>query len=251
MTLRLDHIVIYVPDLARAMADYTELGFRVEPGGTHARTENALISFADGSYLELLALQKNWKRPLIKLAAKLGFIERSAAKKTDMYWRLLRWISRGTGIVDWCAGTDDIAATLEQWERAGLDHLGHQAFDRTRPDGQVAKWYLGSAKTMDLPFLIEDISARDIRVPATGIDAHPNGAIGISQISLAVDDPEKMRARFEALGLSQMDKTNIQMTAHTPGQSRLAISITHNGGKTYALDPEKSHRARIEMTAQI
>jgi len=153
MTLHLDHVVIYVADLNRAMADYTALGFTVTRGGAHARTENALISFADGTYLELLALKPGKTRPIIRMAARLGLIERSAEKKTDMYWRLLRWISSGSGIVDWCAGTDDIAATLESWERAGLDHLGHQAFDRTRPDGKIAKWYLDGPAVFDRGYI--------------------------------------------------------------------------------------------------
>ena len=141
--MHLDHIVIFVRDLRQAVEDYTALGFQVEPGGRHARTENALIIFADGTYLELLALQKNWKRPLIRLAVKLGLVARSADKSTDMYGRLLHWICSGTGIVDWCAGTEDMAATMTLWEKEFDDTLGYQEFDRIRPDGKVAKWYLG------------------------------------------------------------------------------------------------------------
>ena len=57
LDLRLDHAVIAVADLAAAMADYEALGFTVRFGGEHPgrRTHNALIYFADGSYLELIA----------------------------------------------------------------------------------------------------------------------------------------------------------------------------------------------------
>ncbi len=54
--LAVDHIVIMVPDLNAAIRDYTELGFTVIPGGSHpAGTHNALIAFADGAYIELIA----------------------------------------------------------------------------------------------------------------------------------------------------------------------------------------------------
>jgi hypothetical protein len=38
------------------VADFNELGFTLTPGGTHpAETQNALVCFQDGTYLELLA----------------------------------------------------------------------------------------------------------------------------------------------------------------------------------------------------
>ncbi len=56
----IDHVVILVKDLAQATADYTELGFTVVPGGEHSdgASHNALIAFADGSYIELFAFKR-------------------------------------------------------------------------------------------------------------------------------------------------------------------------------------------------
>jgi hypothetical protein len=49
---RLDHLVMLVGYLDRAVRDYEELGFTVTPGGEHADglTHNALIPFRDRSY---------------------------------------------------------------------------------------------------------------------------------------------------------------------------------------------------------
>ena len=57
MPLSLDHIVILVDELEAAITHYEALGFTVQRGGTHAdgATHNALVGFADGSYLELIA----------------------------------------------------------------------------------------------------------------------------------------------------------------------------------------------------
>ena len=54
---QIDHVVIKVTDLDRAMADYEALGFSVVRGGEHPMwgSRNALVCFADGSYLELIA----------------------------------------------------------------------------------------------------------------------------------------------------------------------------------------------------
>src|SRR6266545_8295306 len=56
MITGIDHIIIAVADLNVAVRSYRGLGFTVVPGGRHPiGTHNALISFADGSYLELIA----------------------------------------------------------------------------------------------------------------------------------------------------------------------------------------------------
>src|SRR5690349_16737047 len=60
MSFTIDHVVILVQDLDTASADYTDLGFTVVPGGEHTggATHNALIAFADGTYLELIAFKR-------------------------------------------------------------------------------------------------------------------------------------------------------------------------------------------------
>src|SRR5262249_12580966 len=68
----IDHIVIAVPDLDRAAQSYASLGFTVVQGGRHpVGTHNALIGFADGAYIELIAFyekntQHKWWEPLQK-----------------------------------------------------------------------------------------------------------------------------------------------------------------------------------------
>ena len=55
----IDHIVILVSELESAIADYTALGFSVVRGGDHPGvTHNALVAFADGTYLELIAFKQ-------------------------------------------------------------------------------------------------------------------------------------------------------------------------------------------------
>ena len=53
----LDHVVLVVLDLQRAVEEHRARGFTVMPGGVHAGalTQNALVGLADGSYLELIA----------------------------------------------------------------------------------------------------------------------------------------------------------------------------------------------------
>ena len=118
-----------------------------------------------------------------------------AEKKSDMYWRLLRWICSGQGLVDWCALAPDTVAALATCKEEGFEIVPPQEFERMRPDGKVAKWLLGSAKHMALPFLIEDITDRQIRVPQVATENHGNGATGILGIIMAAD----IRAEYQTV----------------------------------------------------
>ena len=56
MLTGIDHLVVVVPDLEAGIAAYEGLGFTVVRGGRHpVGTHNALMAFADGSYMELIA----------------------------------------------------------------------------------------------------------------------------------------------------------------------------------------------------
>src|SRR5437762_13520778 len=59
MLRQLDHVVFVARDLQAAIEDHRRRGFTVTPGGEHADhlTHNALIAFADGTYLVLVAFR--------------------------------------------------------------------------------------------------------------------------------------------------------------------------------------------------
>ena len=63
MDPQFDHAVIFVSDLEKAIADFADLGFDVVRGGSHGSTENALIIFANQTYLELLGVKPGWSWP--------------------------------------------------------------------------------------------------------------------------------------------------------------------------------------------
>jgi len=55
----IDHLVIMFKELEPDVSAYRDLGFTVVPGGEHpAGTHNALVAFADGAYLELIAFKR-------------------------------------------------------------------------------------------------------------------------------------------------------------------------------------------------
>ncbi|MBV7456671.1 VOC family protein [Acidovorax sp. sif1233] len=180
MPFALDHIVIAVADLQAAIADYRALGLQVLTGGQHpGRTShNALVVFADGAYLELIA----WRAPAPE----------------ERWYRTLR--DHGEGLVDFALRAPDTVQALADARARGLGTLtGPVDGGRLRPDGAQLRWQTARHATPDVPFLCGDITPRALRVPEGAARVHPNGAEGAAALTVAVHDLDATLARYQAL----------------------------------------------------
>ncbi len=196
MPTAIDHVVILVDDLDRAVSQYERLGFTVVPGGKHARfTHNALVTFQDGSYLELIA-----------------FYETPDADKDEGH-RWYRHVSQGGGLIDFAVGTDDVKAVVADAAGRGLSYSGPHPGQRSRPDGEQLAWQsamVGEGESVALPFVIEDITDRGLRVPAEA-STHANGVRGIEALIVAVDDLDAAVGGYQKLlGKDAPDGTGLK-----------------------------------------
>jgi hypothetical protein len=170
----LDHVVFVARDLAAAVEDYTRQGFTVTPGGEHAGgvTHNALVCFADGGYLELVA----FRRP----------------DPTHRWWRH----AASGGLADFALLSDDLAQDLA----ALKDLIVREAAEggRTRPDRVSLRWRAAFLRA-PLPFLIEDLTPRDLRVPGGDAVRHANGATGVATLVIAARDERSVDDSYERL----------------------------------------------------
>ncbi|MGB3331061.1 MAG: VOC family protein [Thermomicrobiales bacterium] len=170
MIRQLDHIVILVPALESAIPDAIAAGFTVVRGGQHATggTENALIAFADGTYVELIA-----------------FVDPSRPSTNPWYERL----TLGGGLVDYALLSDHVEADISRIRNAGVTMDDAWNLGRRRTDGERTEWTLAMAGHDGLPFLIQDLTPRTLRVPhdPSEID-HPNGARSVSGVVVLVPD---------------------------------------------------------------
>lgn len=182
MTHRLDHIVIGVNDLATAVASFERAGFRVTPGGEHSsgNTHNALVTFDDGAYLELIAFKDGQINP-------------------DHKWG--QRLAKGEGFLDFALGSSNLEAEAARLSEAGIEHNGVHPLGRLRPDGQRIDWLLLNPvnDVYPIPFLIDDITPRELRVPGGDASRHPVGATGVSGVRLLVADLGSAASRFAAL----------------------------------------------------
>lgn len=206
--LRLDHLVVLVNELPTAVTDYTAAGFRVVEGGRHADglTENALIGFQDGTYIELIAFT-------------------DAGDTRDNTWGWRQFAGRGGGLIDYCLASDDLAADVTRLRAAGLTVSNPTDGGRKRPDGAELRWR--SARIWqsgrELPFLIEDRTPRELRVPGGENTAQPNGVTGIRELLVAVADVERIAAEFAAL-------LEVEVPATRPDRKRDGLAAAFEAG---------------------
>lgn len=178
MPLSIDHIVIAVADLEAAARDYAALGFTVLPGGEHPRgSRNALVVFEDGAYLEIIA----FPRPVPDFR----------------WWQVLD--RAGPGLVDYAVLPDDFEADLARARAAGIVMDGPIEGGRLQPDGARLAWRSARPPEPDIPFLVTDVTPRDLRVPVGAARRHPNGVTGVAGVTVAVQDLVSSTARYRAL----------------------------------------------------
>jgi catechol 2,3-dioxygenase-like lactoylglutathione lyase family enzyme len=150
MILGIDHVLIAVEDLEKAMDLYRRLGFQVMPGGEHPTvgTHNALVPLANGSYLELIGVKKP------ELAQGFPFGK-----------QVLEALAGPNRLAGFVLETMDYNGDVQAIRDRGLEIAKAPPGGRVRPDGQQVSWRTAHPENPRLPFLIQDTTPRALRVP--------------------------------------------------------------------------------------
>src|SRR6185295_14022811 len=166
MFTRIDHVMICVPDLAAATAQYGRMGFNVYPGGVHTGkgTHNA-IAFNRDDYIELLAIRD---RAELQAAARPGTTAAGLANYVDA----------GGGLRYVILQSDDLAADVAAMRTRGIEVSDPLDGGRRTPGGRELKWknaVPGPKNPLPVVFIqhLTPIEERREQVPVAG--SHPNG----------------------------------------------------------------------------
>lgn len=193
----IDHVVVLVHDLDAAIEKWRADGYTITPGGVHAggQTHNALVCFADDSYVELIAFRD--------------------ANKTNHRWGRYR---NFPGVVDYAVAVDELPEFIRDIAQRGrLKYSDSQDGGRRRVDGVALQWRSSFPPEFakGLPFLIEDVTPRDLRVPVGDNRVHANGATGIVELNIVVPDVEAAEREFALLfgGVVSADRSSRQFDA--------------------------------------
>lgn len=194
----IDHAIVGVRDLEQAKATYERLGFQTTPLGRHVGwgTANYCLMFPD-DYLELL-----------------GIVDGSQFTNN-----LDRFLAAREGLLSLALHSTDPEATREAWQAAGLAPAEVAPLGRQLEDFELrfANVMLAPEATGGVPlFACAPLTPEAMR--RADWLAHPNGALGIASVTVAVEDPgalyEPMAQVFGSICLTETDDTLAVHTGH-------------------------------------
>jgi catechol 2,3-dioxygenase-like lactoylglutathione lyase family enzyme len=188
----IDHVTIageHLETMRKAFA--AETGVTPEYGGPHSNhaTEMALVSFPDGSYLELMGIQP-----------------KPDPKAVDMHvWS--KFLRNNAGPCAFAIRIPDVAAEVARLKSAGVPVGIAERSGRTRPDGVKLDWETATvgpgARGSLFPFLIRDMTPREKRVYPSG-KATTDRFGGVAQVVIGVRDLAAATAQYQrAFGLPE------------------------------------------------
>jgi hypothetical protein len=200
--LTIDHVSVAGMDVKQMQARLAAVGIPSEYGGPHSNhaTEMAQTSFADGSYLELIAVQP--KADPKALAAH--------------YWS--KQMQGDAGPAAWAVRAGDLTVEAQRLRATGIVVSMPVRSGRTRPDGVRLDW-----ETMNVgpepngtffPFLIHDFTPRPSRAFPKGAPATTKFS-GLKRVIIAVRDLRASAERYrKAFGLSgSVEEANADLDA--------------------------------------
>ena len=184
---QLDHLVVAIRSLDEGVAQFQALtGVTAGIGGKHPGrgTENALVSLGGGSYLEIIAPQKD-----AKLSAEDA---------------VMRGLARLT-IIDWAVRVIDVDEARASLQRAGFTTSPPQPGARLTPSGERLDWMtfgLAGAQIDSAPFFIR--WSPNTRHPAT---TAPSGCT-LERLTVADPRADRLTGMLRALDVRSVVVAN-------------------------------------------
>jgi catechol 2,3-dioxygenase-like lactoylglutathione lyase family enzyme len=194
----IDHALVGVRDLESARAQWTRLGFTLSPRGRHLGwgTANYCVMF-EHDYIELLGL----------VAPEQG------SNGLDTF------LAKREGLMSLAWASADRAATSASLSKAGI---ACSPADLARQFELPAETALVRVKLGLLPaaatpciasFVCQHLTPKLLRQPAWL--QHPNGAVGLKGVTVAVPDAPALTSAYDALcGGHNVNRTDNVLTVH-------------------------------------
>jgi catechol 2,3-dioxygenase-like lactoylglutathione lyase family enzyme len=196
MFIRIDHVMICVPDLPQGIEQYSKMGFNIYTGGTHTGkgTHNA-IAFNQDDYIELLAIRDQAEYQM------------AAGRSGSPDGRLTDFIAAGGGIRYVILQSDDLVAEVAAMRNRGVDVSDAIDGGRRTPAGQQLRWkaaVLGPMNPLPIIFIqhLTPLEERRKQVPVAR--NHPNGVYTLERAYIVTHDVEAAAATYaKVLGMPQ------------------------------------------------
>ena len=182
--IKIDHVATAVTDLKSMQPRFEAVtGIAMEYGGKHSNhaSEMALVSFPDGSYMEMIAIQPEADPKAVEAHEWSQFLKGNA------------------GPTAWALSVRNLKEERARLQAAGIRVSDEVPNGRARPDGLRLSWAtveMGSGpRGAFLPFLIQDFSRREDRIYPGGKPT-TDKYTGVAKVVLAVKDLNAAIAQY-------------------------------------------------------
>jgi hypothetical protein len=195
MFVRIDHVMICVPDLTRGIQQYHKMGFNIHPGGVHPGkgTHNA-IAFNRDDYVELLAIRDPSEY-------------KAAVASGGAHGGLEQFIAAGGGIRYIILQSDDLAQDVAGMRSRGIEVSDATDAGRRTPAGMELRWkfaVLGPKNPLPIFFIQHLTPVEERRKQVPGGAAHPNGVFTLERAYIVTPNAEADAAIYaKVLGMPQ------------------------------------------------
>lgn len=175
----IDHVLFAGAELQALETAFSRMGLTPEYGGEHGNgvTQNSLIGFDDGTYIELITTVDS--------------------DSTDD--ERIEFMERNAGPCGWAVEPEDMMAAIERASDHGVTTEEPFAMSRETPAGELAAWEIAALgdgiRGTKLPFFITDTQPRTNRVTPTESVAGTE-LTGIGLVVLAVEDLDESADLF-------------------------------------------------------
>jgi len=197
--LQIDHVTVAGSNLQKLQANLAAIGIETVYGGAHSNgaTEMALVSFPDGSYLELIAPQPK------------------ADPRALAHQPWAKFMQADAGPCAWAVREKNLAAEVARLKAAGIAVSKPVRNGRARPDGVRLEWETAQVGSEPMgtffPFLIHDFTPRAQRAFERGKPLNKDFE-GVAKVVIAVHDLAAALKRYhQAYGtppvIKQVDST--------------------------------------------
>ncbi|TPJ73018.1 VOC family protein [Mesorhizobium sp. B2-6-2] len=234
----LDHLVLPTRSLDAARSRLASLGFVVAPTGIHPfGTENACVFFADGTYLEPLAVG-NEQAARQAIAAGNVFIARDRLYRERLGEEGFSAVVLGTGNAD-----ADHMRFVEAGLSAGDTLRFSRAFTGANGKSDTASFKLafaaGKGATDAFFFACERVNAP--KIDRTALQAHANAVTGIVEVIAVSDVPSAQIALISIAAGSDADGDVVRLP-----NAILSIVTPETYAQRFGLAAEPSPRLQFQ-----
>lgn len=248
---KIGHILIKVPNLKEGVETFEKLGFTVTMGSIPSKATNAMIYFANGSFIELYTVPIEGIKKKIALKL-LNVVKIFSPAKANRY---INYVGTKEGMNDLaldCVRKIPFETALESLNNREFPVTKAIPMKRIDAKNCQIKWQMSFSRDARLPFFMDQY------VPKVKLEknqfTHKNGAKNIKELIISVDDYEYFIKNYQKLTSNFVEEN--EKSIFYFGDSSVVIekgngfqmkSIHLNGTISRSLSSEETYGTLIKL----